>query len=252
MIIDESQTAKGFTPAGYVPQVYGRARTIESLTIHHWGELGQTHDGVVNFFAHGPGQTSAHFVASAGRVNCLVNPADAAWHAGNAVGNATSIGIECRPEATDGDYQTVAELVAYLRGIYGNLPLIPHRDWQATACPGVWDLDRIDSLAGKTAPGTLAPQGTITPEQGFLMALNDADQTELLAHARDINTDTDVLIQRTADLGEVVENVRKIVWQNVATQQGLSKLDGPSIASTIPTELAQQVIDALAARLGGK
>lgn len=149
--IDESKTAKWFTPQAQVPAVYGGPRTLESITIHHWGELGQTHDGVVNFFVGGSKQTSAHFVVSAGRVNCIVSPWDAAWHAGNGEGNRTSIGIECRPEATDGDYKTVASLVRYLRQAYGvDFPLIPHRDWQATQCPGVWDLKRIDSIARQT------------------------------------------------------------------------------------------------------
>jgi hypothetical protein len=153
MFIDESLTAKGFTPAWAVPQVYGRPRTIESITIHWWGAYGQTHDGVLNFFVNGPGTTSAHFVCSAGRTHCLVSPVDAAWHAGNPVGNATSIGIECRPEGTDADYAEVAALVAWLRNTYGqNLPLIPHRHWQATQCPGTWDLARIDRLARDPAP----------------------------------------------------------------------------------------------------
>lgn len=182
--IDESLTAKGYTPAASVPFVYGQPRVIKSITIHHWGSLGQTHDGVVNFFVNGPGATSAHFVASAGRIHCLVNPADAAWHAGNATGNATSIGIECRPEATDGDYKTVADLVRYLRYNYGDLPLIPHRNWQSTACPGVWDLDRIDSLA-RSAGASIGPAGEtnnteieeteMTPEQSRkLDAIYDA------------------------------------------------------------------------------
>ena len=165
--INESLTAKGYTPAASVPQVFGRPRTIDGIVIHHWGALGQTHDGVVNFFVNGPGETSAHFVASAGRINCLVSPLDAAWHSGNAVGNATTIGIECRPEATDADYATVAELVAYLRSEYGNLPLTPHRQWQSTACPGVWDLSRINHLAGSAA---IAPQSTTpAPKEPFTM-----------------------------------------------------------------------------------
>ena len=164
--IDESLTAKGYTPAASVPQVYGRARTIESITIHHWGVNGQTHDGVVNFFVNGPGLTSAHFVASAGRVNCLVSPLDAAWHAGNPIGNASSIGIECRPEASDADYATVAELIKWLRDTYGDLPLIPHREWQATACPGIWDLARLDTLARTdNAP---APQPAPEPKDSSM------------------------------------------------------------------------------------
>lgn len=150
-VIDESYTAKGFTPAAQVPFVAewgGRKRTIESITIHHWGARGQTHMGVVNFFCvTGPGTTSAHFVSSAGKTHCIVSPLDAAWHAGNAFGNTSSIGIECRPEASDADYLEVAKLIAWLRAQYGDLPLIPHRDWQSTECPGIWDLKRLDNLA---------------------------------------------------------------------------------------------------------
>lgn len=164
--INETLTAKGYTRAADVPAVFGRRRTIDGIVIHHWGVTGQSHDGVVNFFVNGPGTTSAHFVVSEGRIHCLVSPVDAAWHSGNAIGNATTIGIECRPEATAGDYLTVAELVRYLRAQYGPLPLTPHRNWQATACPGVWDLSRIEALA---AAGTITPQST-TPKESTLSA----------------------------------------------------------------------------------
>jgi hypothetical protein len=162
-------TAKGYTPAALVPQVFGQPRTIEGIVIHHWGALGQRHQDVVNFFVNGPGETSAHFVVSAGRIDCLVSPLDAAWHSGNAVGNATTIGIECHPEATDADYATVAELVNFLRNTYGPLPLSPHRQWNQTACPGVWDLPRIDRIAAGSA--AVAPQSTPTaPKEDTLSA----------------------------------------------------------------------------------
>ena len=172
MYIEESLTAKGYTPRAQVPRVYGRPRTLESITIHWWGSYGQTHEGVVNFFVNGPGTTSAHFVASDGKVHCLVDPWDAAWHAGNPIGNASSIGIECRPEGTDGDYQTVAELIAWLRAEYGDLPLVPHNQWQATQCPGTYDLDRLDSLARGVSlvPLSSTPpieEYKVTPEQMY-------------------------------------------------------------------------------------
>lgn len=180
--INESLTAKGYTPAAYVSQVFGRPRTIDAIVIHHWGVTGQTHDGVVNFFVNGPGTTSAHFVVSAGRIHCLVSPLDAAWHSGNAVGNATTIGIECRPEATDEDYATVAELVAFLRSEYGDLPLTPHRQWQSTACPGVWNLDRINKLA---ATATVTAQSNSTSaKEGLFMYLNKSQELEVLEAAR--------------------------------------------------------------------
>lgn len=155
MNIDESRTAKGFTPGSQVPN-----RTIEEIFIHHWGERGQTHDGVLNFFCTtGPGATSAHFVASAGRVNCIVSPADVAWHAGVWEHNIKSVGIECRPDATEDDYREVAQLVSWLREQYGkNLPLVPHKAVHATACPGVWDLTKLDRMARAIATPAVAPQ----------------------------------------------------------------------------------------------
>jgi len=173
MNIDESLTAKGYTPAAQVPQVFGQARVVKSITIHWWGSYGQTHDGVCAFFCTtGPGQTSAHYVASDGRVNCIVNPDDAAWHSGTAEGNATSIGIECRPEATDGDYSTIAELIRDIRAIYGDIPLYPHNHWFNTACPGDYDLARLDSLAR----GTITTQSaTITPLEDTLSAESEAN-----------------------------------------------------------------------------
>lgn len=144
-VVDESINAANFTPAYLCKQVFGFDRVIESITIHHWGNKGQRFDDVVAYLASANArQSSAHVVVEAGRAASIVSPDDAAWHAGNAYGSATSIGIECRPEATDGDYRTVAAYVHHLRGIYGDLPLIPHRDWTTTACPGDWNLDRIE------------------------------------------------------------------------------------------------------------
>lgn len=165
--IDESLNDSDFTAAGDVPATFGGIRRIiESITIHHWGVFGQTHDGVVDFFVNRNSATSAHFVVSDGRIHCLVSPADAAWAAGNAYGNATSIHIECRPEATDGDYETVAWLVDFLRDNYGkNLPLMKHSQWFNTACPGQWNLDRIDAMA-KAVDEVLVPIApTPAPQQ---------------------------------------------------------------------------------------
>lgn len=146
--IDESLSDGEYTAAGDVAGVFGTPRRYESITIHHWGVFGQTHNDVVDFFVNRNRNTSAHFVVSDGRINCLVSPANAAWAAGNAYGNATSIHIECHPEATSGDYATVAWLVSFLRANYGaNLPLRPHNSWSATACPGIWDLSRVDREA---------------------------------------------------------------------------------------------------------
>ena len=154
-----------YTPKRKVPRIYGRKRTITGITIHHWGIRGQKFQNIVNFLCRKGGNTSAHYVAEAGRVACIVAPKNAAWHAGNGTGNATTVGIECRPEATDGDYVTVAQLIADLWRAYGKLKLYRHRDWKNTACPGVWDLDRLERMAEKLyAGGTLKPAGNVKPK----------------------------------------------------------------------------------------
>lgn len=152
--------------------------TKTSITIHWWGKpVGQTFEGIVNWFC-GPNTsatTSAHYIAEAGRVACIVNPEDVAWHAGDWGGNLSSIGIECNPRATDEDYQTIGELVAYLRGIYGDIPLYPHRHWTQTECPGVYDIARIDAIARGSSvqpqAATAAPLPAYTPDQQFFINL---------------------------------------------------------------------------------
>lgn len=121
------------------------------IVIHWWGlpERGQTHNQVVNYLINGnrANPTSAHYVASVGRVTQLVSDGDRAWHcAGN---NMRTIGIECHPAATEGDMRTVARLIAAIRSEWGNLPLSRHSDHFATACPGNYSdkLDRLDYLS---------------------------------------------------------------------------------------------------------
>jgi N-acetylmuramoyl-L-alanine amidase len=178
--IDETYTDEQFTAAGAVAGVFGTPRRYESITIHHFGAFGQRPADVVDFFINRNWTTSAHFVCSAAKIWCLVSPANAAWAAGNAYGNATSIHIECPPEATDADYAAVAWLVSFLRENYGaNLPLKPHNAWTATACPGKWDLARVDALArGAAAPAPQpapapAPAGKYVPDPHWIVDPGD-------------------------------------------------------------------------------
>ena len=134
------------------PNQNARNSKVKSITIHHWGSRGQKFDNVVNWLCQKRAGTSAHYVVEAGKVACIVDPDRRAWHAGNSRGNHESIGIECRPEATEGDYATVAALVADLRAVYGDIPLKRHKDWTDTACPGVWDIAKIDRLARGVKP----------------------------------------------------------------------------------------------------
>jgi len=205
--------SRNFTPAASVPAVFGRARTIESITIHWWGlpEWGDTFDGVVNFLCTNTKPTSAHEVIEAGKVAILVAHEDASWAAGNATGNATSIHLECRPRASDADYATVAERVRDIRAMHGkHLPLIPHRDWQATMCPGVWDLARIDAIAS----GAAAQGGTITPA-------GDLANTSIQEDELSAEFERDVRAQLASDAGKFAALDRDLRAQ----LQGLPSLD---------------------------
>lgn len=124
------------------------------IVIHHWGSTGQRFDSVVSWLCNPVAEASAHYVAEGGRVARLVPESARAWHAGSNLGNHRGIGIECRPEATDEDYATVAALIRNIRDRRGPLPLRPHNAFTRTACPGVWDLERLDREA----------RGEITPE----------------------------------------------------------------------------------------
>lgn len=124
------------------------------IVIHHWGNDGQKFANVVNYLCRANGNSSAHYVVQNSMVACIVDPDDTAWHAGSG-GNPRGIGIECRPECSAGDKETVAELIADLRKTYGNLPLYPHKKFMATACPGRWEaqLGWLDKRANEILNG---------------------------------------------------------------------------------------------------
>lgn len=147
----------------------------DKIVIHHWGVDGQSHQGVVDFLCRPGGNSSAHYVASGGRVTQLVHDYDRAWHAGK-LGNPRGIGIECRPEMSDEDFATVAGLIRAIRAQWGDLPLTGHRQFMNTDCPGRWfdQLGRLDAAArggaaqgpahAPTAATGLAVDGVIGPE----------------------------------------------------------------------------------------
>lgn len=174
-----------YTPADECPEVFGRPRTVDSITIHWWGDPANEpqFDGIVHELCRPHnGQKSAHHIAEAGRVACIVDPDDAAWSTGDSRGNASTIAIECNPRAWDADYETIAELIADTRDYYGDLPLRPHHYWVATECPGDYDLDRLDRMADHLAGGNHddppkhhqpAPDPDPEPEARPVLSLGD-------------------------------------------------------------------------------
>ena len=133
------------------------------IVIHHWGIDGQNFWGVVNWLCRQGGGSSAHYVVEAGKVACIVDPDDTAWHAGNWWYNLRSIGIECRPEMTDGDLATVAELIREIWKVYGKLPIIGHKDIVPTACPGRY-YAKLSPLKSMAESGNISAALELTPK----------------------------------------------------------------------------------------
>lgn len=214
----------------------------DRIVIHHWGADGQSHDGVVDFFTRGQGSgTSAHYIASGGRITQICHDYDTAYHAGNWQINLRSIGIECRPEASEEDVRTVAELVRRIRSEWGPLPLSVHSDYFPTACPGRYNalIDRINQLSQEEEDMQLTDQitrpdghsGSVGAMLGYMdMRLERLEQLLLAPHYKratdgTISTDqTDAgleiewtganfarVYERIDSLGKKIEDLTKLI-----------------------------------------
>ena len=134
-------------------------RKPKGIMIHHWGIDGQSHDNVAAYLArYRPANpTSAHDVISAGRVTEVVPHAKRAWHGRSA--NNDYIGLECRPEMSAGDWQTLVERCADIERQQGrSMRYGKHNDVVATGCPGRYS-SRIGELVN-AVNAELANAGT--------------------------------------------------------------------------------------------
>jgi N-acetylmuramoyl-L-alanine amidase CwlA len=140
-----------YTAANNSVVYYGVPRSFKHIVLHWWGDPKDkpTLSGTVNYLKTPASQVSAHYVVSEKEIVQLVEEENIAWHAKQA--NPISIGIEIDPRLTDTTYETVAWLV---RDICNRrkLPidtntLKGHREFVATACPGILDISRVISLA---------------------------------------------------------------------------------------------------------
>lgn len=178
MFIDKSIRSPNYTPRAQVASVFGQARVIKSITVHQWDDVAKkpTFEGTRSWFAQRrENPTSAHYVVEDGRWAEMVDPLDAAWHAGNPVGNATSIGIEMNPRCTAGDVAALVLLIVELEKRFGSLTIYPHNYWTNTACPGRYGpriqeiVDRANSskTGAVATPGMVLPVGNAPISQGF-------------------------------------------------------------------------------------
>lgn len=119
--------------------------SVDTIVIHHWGVDGQRFEDVCNFLQGSP-KSSAHFVVESGCCAQLVDIKNIAWHSGNWDANMRSIGIECRPEMSPEDFETVAQVIADLEVYYNRSFYINgHLDYYNTECPGRW-YSRLEDL----------------------------------------------------------------------------------------------------------
>lgn len=124
---------------------YNGTALIDAIVIHHWGEDGQQFENVINSLC-GNRTASAHYVLEDSKVACLIAPGYRAWHVGSndkqivmqGITNVNSytIGIECHPECSEGDRETLAQLISDLWYDYGIIPIYYHSQFMNTQCPG--------------------------------------------------------------------------------------------------------------------
>lgn len=156
-------------------QIYGPiALPCRRLTIHWWDDPARNPQpmGVINGLCNPNRGASAHAVVWPGNVACIVDYDKAAWHAGNATGNQSSIGLELDPCHVDATIETVAEYIADLirEGVLArDFEIYGHKDWSATVCPGAYygrlaeiKAKALAHLAGKAAPAA-KPATTSSP-----------------------------------------------------------------------------------------
>lgn len=185
------------------PNQNARPGAPRFIVIHHWGSDGQNFDAVLAWLCNRRAKVSAHYVVAGDRAERIVSEGRRAWHAGTDYGNDYGIGIECRPEATDRDYAAVADVVRSIRRRHGNLPLKRHRDFVDTACPGRWDLERIDREAGATPATKPAPAGSAPPfplprRAGALFYYGPPDGPRESVSGRGLNTAVPADVQKVA------------------------------------------------------
>jgi len=146
---ETQHNSPNYTPANRAQATWGQPRVVKAIAIHWWGDpnTGPTYEGVIATLVNPNRGASAHYVATGTgrRVACLVAPQDASWATNSA--NPWTISIECDPRCREEDYDVVAELIANIRSAYGDIPLVPHKQFVATACPGNYNLGELDRRA---------------------------------------------------------------------------------------------------------
>lgn len=148
-----------YTPRSQVPYVYGMPRTIDGVVYHWWGDPAQKPQflNIISWLCRANGNSSAHVVGESGRVAWIIDAVNAAWHAGNARGNATQVGYECNPRLSDGDYETMGRFHYDMEKAYKKtLAITVHKQWNNTQCSPI-NTSRIRQIADRHHKGSTKP-----------------------------------------------------------------------------------------------
>lgn len=149
-----------YTPNSQVRAIYGMNRDIIGIVYHWWGDpnLNPLFLNIIAWLCRQNGNSSAHVVGEALRIAWIIDAIHAAWHAGNARGNALYVGYECNPRLSDGDYQTMGEFHYDMEKAYGRtLEIRVHKEFSTTQCSPI-DKARIRRIADALHAQDRAPQ----------------------------------------------------------------------------------------------
>ena len=182
---------------------YGRAgHKIDKVVVHHNAGV-LTVDQIWQVWQ--TRQASAHYqVESGGRIGQLVYDDNTAWHAANSLANRTSIGIEISNSGGAAQDWPVAQkaieeagkligAVCYAKKLgrpRHGVNVFDHRRWTNTSCPhhlAAGGKYHNQLMSHAVAHYDWMANPAPIPEEGFLMALSDAEQRELLNKTRDIH-----------------------------------------------------------------
>jgi len=220
-----------YTPASQVPAVYGMPRSIDGVTYHWWGDPAQNPQflNIINWLCRSNGNSSANLVGESGRVAWIIDAINASWHAGNARGNATTVGYECNPRLSAGDYQTMGEFHYTMEKAYKKtLAIWVHKQWSNTACSPI-DKARIRSIADglhkqDVTPAPVwvrmdVPRVMVAAQDLYVMNLdNGKPQGDKIKAGTKIDFNTKKTLNSVLYVRSVYSTSKNLNWGVIATQ----------------------------------
>ena len=133
------------------PDEYGRRIDTVGIVIHHTAAL-TTWEAIDRYHrSKGWGGIGYNMgVSGDGSVWLFGDPLSWRAHTYGYNGVMAGVAIMCLDAPNDAQIGGARSAIAYLRSLYGPVPLYRHSDLVATSCPGQWD---ISVLEGSMTPG---------------------------------------------------------------------------------------------------